>query len=143
MKKILALAVFLFAVAVTSIFGQEDPIKVLECSNDFWEIGAVFQRRVHNASSNYKYFFHDESPFDFENGAEGEIFDKKAKRIIGKNKYFIFETTNGDTDIYLLFLVNKEDSKAIAFFFINEWFEEVTPCSRAEIDKALSLYLGL
>jgi hypothetical protein len=144
MKKILAMVVFLFAIVVTSSFGQEDDIKIHECSNDFREIGAAFQRRVHNASSEYKYFIHDESPFDIENGAESEVFDKKAKRRIGKNKYFIFETFDSDVGVYLLMFVNREDSKAIAFFFMNnDWLEEVIPCSQAEINKALRLYLGL
>jgi hypothetical protein len=144
MKKILALVVFFFAIGVTSSFGQEDAIEVLECSNDFKEIGAVFQRRVHNASSDYKYFFHDESTFDIENGAEGEVFDRKAKRKIGNKKYFIFETFDSDVGIYLLSFVNREDSKAILFFFINnDELEEAIPCSQAEINKALRLYLGL
>jgi hypothetical protein len=138
LKKFLTLALFLFIVVVTNAFGQTT---VLEISDDFTEIMAVFQRRIHNNFSEYNYFYHEERTFDIVNRVEGTLFDKKAKKIIGINKYFIFELSSPRT--YLLCLVNKEDLKAIEFIFLynsNDWLAEVTPCSQAEIDKALDLY---
>jgi hypothetical protein len=144
MKKILALAFFLFVLAVTNAFAQTESVKVLEISDDFTEIMAAFQRRVHNNFPEYNYFYHDERPFDIEHKVERTLFNNKAKKIIGISKYFIFEMSA--PGIYLLYLVNKEDLKAIAFVFLydsNDWLVEVTPCSQAEIDKALSLYQEL
>jgi len=137
MKKILFLIMFL---SVGYVFSQD--IKVFETSNDFTEVMGAFQRRLHNVSPEYKYFLHDESPFDFEDGEEGELFDKKTKRTIGNKKYFIFEIYNGEVseEVYLLFLVNREDSKTIAFFLINERLVEAAECSDAEIDKTLATY---
>jgi hypothetical protein len=144
LRKILLIAVFLFTVAVFNIFGEKDSTRVLEISDDFTEIMETFQKRVHGAFPKYNFFYHDERPFDIVNRVEGTLFDNKAKKIIGLNKYFIFELSA--PDIYLLFLVNKEDLKAITFVFLddsNDWLAEVTPCSQAEIDKALGLYLEL
>ena len=122
-------------------FAQTDATKVYEASNDFTIIKAAFQKRVHDASLDFKYFFHNDSPFDVEKGAEGELFDKKAKRTIANKRYFIFEVSGGG--VYFLILVNKEDTKAIAFFFINDMLVEATECSDVEIDKALASYLDL
>jgi hypothetical protein len=141
MKKILVVAFFLFIVAAVGTFAQTDATKVIEASNDFAEIKVAFQRRVHNASSEFKYFLHDESPFDVEKGAEGELFDKKGKRTIENKRYFIFDISS--ESVYFLFLVNKEDAIAISFFFINDWLAEATQCSDDEIDKALASYLDL
>jgi len=141
MKKILVHITFLFVLVVTNAFAQTDSTRVLEISDDFTEIMVAFQKRVHGNFPEYNYFYHDERPFDIENRVEGELFDKKAKKIIGINKYFIFELSA--PSIYLLYLVNKEDLKAIAFVFLydsNDWLAETTPCSQAEIDKALGLY---
>jgi hypothetical protein len=66
------------------------------------------------------------------------MFNKKAHKTISKNKYFIF-----DFGRYFLYLVNKEDSTTIAFFFTNSLLLSSTPCTQDEIDKALGLYLGL
>jgi len=144
LKKILLLAFFLFVLAVTNTFSQTDSAKVLEISDDFTEIMVAFQRRVHSNFPDYNYFYHDERLFDIEHRVEGTLFNNKAKKIIGISKYFIFELSA--PSIYLLYLVNKEDLKAIAFVFLydsNDWLAEVTPCSQAEIDKALSLYQEL
>jgi len=86
MKKILFIILFFSA---GYLFSQD--VKVLETSNDFTEIMRGFQKRVRDASREFKYFIHNESPFDFEDGEEGDLFDKKAKRTIGNKKYFIFE----------------------------------------------------
>jgi len=134
MKKILFIIMFFSA---AYIFSQD--VKVYETSNDFTEIIGAFQRRVHDASRKFKYFVHNESPFDFEDGEEGELFNKKAKRTIGNKKYFIFEIYD-DEMVSFLFLVNREDSKSIVFFFINERHGEAIECSVAEMDKALALY---
>jgi len=141
MRKILVFAVFLFVITVTGAFTQTDSVSVFESSNNFAEIKSAFQRRLHNASLGYKYFFHLQNPFNFEDGPEGEIFDKEAKTKIGKRKYFIFEAYEGG--IYFLLLVNKKDSRMIGFFFINENIEEATQCSDVEINKALALYPDL
>ena len=136
MKKILFI---LMIFSAGYIFSQD--VKVYETSNDFTEIMRAFQKRVHDASREFKYFIHDESPFDFEDGEEGELFDKKAKRTIGNKKYFIFEIFD-DEMVSFIFLVNREDSKSIVFFFINERHGEAIECSAFEIDKALVLYSG-
>jgi hypothetical protein len=133
MKKYLFILMFLSA---GYVFSQD--IKVFETSNDFAEIKGAFQRRLHNISRDFNYFIFNESPFDFDDGEEGELFDKKAKRTIGNKNYFIFEIY--DENIYCLFLVNREDSKTIAFFFINERLGEAIECSEDEIDKALASY---
>jgi hypothetical protein len=133
MKKILFVIMFLSA---GYLFSQD--INVFEASNDFTEIMRAFQKRLHDASREYEYFLHDESPFDFEDGEEGELFDKKTKRTIGNKKYFIFEIP--DEDIYLLFFVNREEAETIAFFFIDERLAEAIECSEEEIDKALAEY---
>ncbi|MDR2575373.1 MAG: hypothetical protein LBC52_02910 [Treponema sp.] len=133
MKKYLFILMFF---ATGFLFSQD--IKVYETSNDFTEIMGAFQRRLHNVSREFKYFIPNESPFDFEDGEEGELFDKKAKKTIGNKKYFIFEIY--DENIFCLFLVNREDSKTIAFFLINQRLGEAIECSDAEIDKALSTY---
>ena len=141
MKKILVVVAFLFVVVGTDAFAQTDPIRVFESSNNFTEIKSAFQRRLYSASREFKYFFHTQDSFDFEDGPEGELFDKEAKTQIGKRKYFIFGTSEGG--IYFLFLVNKKDSKTIGFFFINDAIEEATQCSDVEINKALALYPDL
>jgi len=141
MKKVVIIAIFLFVMAVADVFTQTDDIRVLEAFNNFAEIKETFQRRVHDASLEYKYFYHDESPFDVENGAESELFNKKAKKIISKNKYFIFELSSGS--VYFLFLANKDDAKAIAFFFMDDLLVDATQCSDVEINEALASYLGL
>jgi uncharacterized protein YxeA len=136
MKKLLTLATFLFVIAATSAFAQtDDDTRVIEASNDFVEIKTAFQKRVHDASLNFKNFFHEKSPFDID-GKQSELFNKKAHKTISKNKYFIF-----DLGKYFLFFVNKEDGIAIVFFFTNSSILSPTPCSQAEIDKALGLYL--
>jgi len=134
MKKILFIILFFSA---GYLFSQD--VKVFETSNDFTEIMGAFQRRVHDASRKFKYFVRNESPFDFEDGKEGELFNKKAKRTIGNKKYFIFEIYD-DENVSFLFFVNREDSKSIVFFFINERHGEATECSASEIDKAFALY---
>jgi len=141
LKKLLTLAIFLFVVTATSVFTQTDSVRVFENSNNFAEIKSAFQRRLHSASLEYKYFFHIQEAFDFKDGLEGTIFDKEAKMKIGKRKYFIFEAS--EDDVYFLFLVNKKDSKTIGFFFINDEIEEATQCSDVEINKALALYPDL
>jgi hypothetical protein len=139
MKKLLTLAFFLFIVSVATAFAQtDDDTRVFEASNDFVEIKTAFQKRVHDASLNYKYFFHEKSPFDVD-GKQSELFNIKAQKKISNNKYFIFDYKG----IYMLFLVNKEDGTAIVFFFTNDAYLSPTRCSQAEIDKALGLYLGL
>ena len=144
MKKFLPLALFLFIVA--SAFGRDKTeIKVFEASNDFAEIREIFQKRLHDASSDFNYFYHLVgviSPFDID-GTEGGLFDKKAKIAIRKNKYFIFEIAYGGDLGPGIILVNKEDLTAAVFNFNNDWFEGGILCSQAEIDKALSLYLEL
>jgi uncharacterized protein YxeA len=127
MKKILVAVVFLFLVAVTDAFAQTDSVRVFESSNNFVEIKNAFQRRLQSASLEFKYFFHIQNSFNYEDGR--------------KRKYFIFEAYEGD--IYFLFLVNKKDSKTIGFIFINEEIEEATQCSDIEINKALALYPDL
>jgi hypothetical protein len=139
MNRLLTLATFLFVVTVASAFAQtDDDTRILEVSNDFEEIKTAFQRRVHDASLEFKYFHHEKSPFDV-NGKQSELFNIKAQKKISNNKYFIFDYKG----IYMLFLVNKEDGTAIVFFFTNSSILSPTPCSQAEIDKALGLYLGL
>ena len=141
MKKILVISIFIFLIVAVGAFAQTDATRVYEASNDFTVIKAAFQKRVHDASLDFKYFFHNESPFDVEKGAEGELFDKKAKRTIANKRYFIFEVSS--EGVYFLILVNKEEAKAVAFFFINELLVEATECSAMEINKALALYLDL
>jgi hypothetical protein len=125
---------------VASTFADTNTVTVLECSNNFTEIKGAFQRRLYDASSKFKYFYHDDTPFDIEDGEEGELFDKKGKKKIGKNKYFLFETS--DDDMFFLFFVNNEDLEAIAFFFFNDWFDEAITCSRNDINMALGSYSG-
>jgi hypothetical protein len=141
MRKVLSLAFFLFVVA--SAFGRDKiEIKVFETSNDFAEIREAFQRRLYDASSKFKYFYHlVVSPFPFD--IDGELFDRKAKIAIRKNKYFIAEIAYGGDLGPGIILVNKENLKAVVFNFNNEGFEGAIPCSQAEIDKALGLYLEL
>ena len=45
--------------------------------------------------------------------------------------------------MYLLILVNKEDAEVVSFVFINDWVmhRDITPSSKAEIKRALDLYL--
>jgi len=126
-------------------FAQTDAIRVFETSDAFTEIKAAFQKRLYAASSEYKYFLHNDGPFDIENENEYEsqFFDAKAREAIGNKKYFIFETTDimtGSIAMYLLILVNKDDAEAVTFLFINDWVKSVTPCSKAEIKRALDLY---
>ena len=66
MKKLLAAAIFLFVIA--SAFGRDKiEIKVFETSNDFAEIREVFQKKLYDASSEFKYFYHlVVSPFPFD-----------------------------------------------------------------------------
>jgi len=89
MKKFLPLALFLFIIA--SAFGWDKiEIKVFETSNDFAEIREAFQKRLYDASLEFKYFYHlVVSPLPFD--VDGELFDRKAKIAIRKNKYFIVE----------------------------------------------------
>jgi len=150
MKKILAVAISLFVLAVTGAFAQTDSVRVLEISNDFTEIMAAFQRRLYAASAEFKYFLHNDGPFNIENEYESQLFDTKAMEAIGKNKYFIFETTDTMTGstatgiyMYLLILVNKDDAEAVSFAFINDQVrhKNITPSSKAEIKRALDLYL--
>jgi hypothetical protein len=131
---------FLFVVTAASTFAQTDDtdVRVFEASNDFVEIKTAFQKRLHDASLDFKYFHHEKSPFDVD-GKQSELFNKKAQKKMSNNKYFIFDYYG----IYLLFLVNKEDRTAIVFFFTNSSILSPTPCSQAEIDKALDLYLEL
>jgi hypothetical protein len=138
LKKLLTLATFLFIVTTANVFAQtDDDTRVIEASNDFVEIKTAFQKRVHDVSLDFKYFHHVKSPFDVD-GKQREMFNKKAHKTISKNKYFIF-----DFGRYFIYLVNKEDSTTIAFFFTNDLLLSSTPCSQAEIDKALDLYLEL
>jgi hypothetical protein len=141
MKRIIVFVFIGLAISVTSAFAQTDSVRVFENSNNFAEIKSAFQRRLHSASLEYKYFFHIQESFDFEDGPEGEIFDKEAKTKIGKRKYFIFEAS--EDGVYFLFLVNKKDSRTIGFFFINDEVEEAIQCSDVEIKKALALYPDL
>jgi outer membrane lipoprotein-sorting protein len=152
LKKILLLAFFLFILTLTNTFAQTDPTRVLEISDDFTEIMAAFQKRLYAASAEFKYFLHNDGPFDIENGYESQLFDAKAMEAIGNNKYFIFETTDTMTGstaagiyMYLLILVNKDDAEAISFVFINDWVrhKNITPSSKAEIKRALALYPDL
>jgi len=149
MKKILAVAVF-FLVAVANTFVQTADTRVFETSNDFAEIKGAFQRRLYDASSEYKYFFHQLEGFvvnleiEDQLEVEDQLFDKKARKAISRNKYFIFEASVKGG--YYLVLVNKENSKAISFLFSSNfasWFQAVTPCSKDEIDKALAWYPDL
>jgi len=136
LRKFLTLAFFLFIVVAVGTFAQtDDDARVIEASNNFAEIKGAFQRRVHDASLEFMYFHHEKSPFDVD-GKQSELFNKKAHKTISKNKYFIF-----DLGRYFLFFVNKEDGTAIVFFFTNSSILSPTPCSQAEIDKALGLYL--
>jgi hypothetical protein len=146
MRKILPFAIFLFVIA--SAFGRDKiEIKVFETSNDFAEIKEAFQKRLYHASSEYKFFYHlvVSPPFDI----DGELFDRKAKIAIRKNKYFIAEIAYGGDLGPGIILVNKENLKAVVFHFNYEEFEGVIlsllsfPCSKTEIDKALALYPDL
>jgi len=143
MKKIL-LAVVLFLVAAAGVFAQTDAIRVFETSNDFAEIKGAFQRRLYDASSEYNYFFHQQEGFvvnleiEDQLEVEDQLFDKKARKAISRNKYFIFETAR--KGLYSLVLVNKDDAEAVAFIFINDQVKGATPCSKAEIKSALGLY---
>jgi hypothetical protein len=145
MKKILAVTVSLFVLAVTGVFAQIDSTRVLETSNDFAEIREAFQKRLYDVSSDFKYFYHHVgvvSPFDVDE-TEGGLFDRKAKIAIRKNKYFVFEITYGGGLGPGIILVNKEDLAAVVFNFNNDWFDGGIVCSQAEIDKALALYQEL
>jgi len=147
MKKILPLTVFLFFVVVANTLAQTADIRVFETSNDFAEIKGAFQRRLYDASSEYKYFFYQLEGFVVNLGiedqleVEDQLFDKKARKAISRNKYFIFEANEGG--IFFIFLVNKENSKAIVFLFFASWFQAAKPCSRDEIDEALAWYPDL
>jgi hypothetical protein len=143
MRKLLALATFLFVVTVSSAFAQTpDTIRDFEASNDFTEIKATFQRKLYEASSKYKYFHHQSEGFVVNLEFEDEL-SKKTKKVISKNQYFIFETT--DRGIYYLTLVNRENAEAIVFYFFNNsyWLGEQNLSSRDNIDKALALYQDL
>jgi len=135
MKKIVVAVFFLFVIAVTDSFAQTDSVTIFESSDNFAEIKSAFQRRLNSASREFKYFFHTKDTFYFEDDPESELFDKT------KMQYFIFEANDGE--LYYLILVNKKDSKAIGFFFINDVFRNATQCSDVEINKALALYPDL
>jgi len=150
MKKILALAFFLFVLAGANTFAQTADTRVFETSNDFAEIKGAFQRRLYDASSEYKYFFHQLEGFvvnleiEDQLEVEDQLFDKKARKAISRNKYFIFEEAR--KGLYFLVLVNKENSEAISFLFssnVPSLFQAAEPCSRDEIDKALAWYPDL
>ena len=84
--------------------------------------------------------------FFFEKDASGigrHPLDTNATEIIDsiETKYFIFKDEG--IGVYFLFLVNKEDRKAIKFYFFDGGLESSKPSSRAEIDKALSLFPDL
>jgi hypothetical protein len=145
--KLLIITTFLFVVALGNTFGQT---RVFEVSDDFTEIMAAFQKRLYTASEEFKYFLHNDGPFDIENEYEIQLLDVKAMEAIGNNKYFIFETTDTMTGstaagiyMYKLILVNKDDAESISFVFINDWVrhKDITPSSKAEIKRALALYL--
>jgi hypothetical protein len=147
MKKILAVTVSFFVLAVAGVFAQTDSTRVLEISDDFTEIKTLFQKRLFNASAEFKYFLHYDGPFDIENGYLIQLLNVKEREAIDKKKYFIFEATDtmtGSTPtgihMYLLFLVNKEGQEAVSFAFINDWVKSATFCSKAEIKSALNLY---
>jgi hypothetical protein len=143
MKKIIELVFISLAIATASAFPQTDDDRGFETSNDFAEIKVAFQRRLYNASSKYKYFHHQLEGFVVNLEFEDELA-KKTRKVISKNKYFIFETT--DRGIYYLTLVNRENAEAIVFYFFNNsypWFGEENLSSRVEIDKALADYPDL
>jgi hypothetical protein len=149
MKKIIASAFIFFIAVVTSAFAQKDSTHLLEISDDFTEITAIFQKRIYAASSEFKCFIHNDGPFDIEKEYEITLLDEKAMEDIGKNKYFIFETTDTMTGptpagihMYVLIFVNKENAEAVRFAFINELVKHdfIIPSSRAEIKRALDLY---
>ena len=87
MRKILLIALFLFILALGNAFGQT---RVLEISDDFTEIMAVFQKRLYAASAEFKYFLHNDGPFDIENEYESQLFDEKTiEAIVKKNTSFL------------------------------------------------------
>jgi hypothetical protein len=117
------------------LFSQS--FRVSESSNNFTEIKDIYQKRLHDVSLEFKYFMHDKDTFD---GVEND-FDESTKKTIGENKYFILRFSAGG--FYFLYLVNRENSKAIVFLFSNEWDDDIKRCSEIEINNALSLYKEL
>jgi len=143
-KKKIIMLVFGLGIAAASAFAQIELARVFETSNDFAEIKEAFQRRLYYASSEYKYFFHQLEGFVINTELEDELFNKKARKAISKNQYFIFEASV--KNLYYFVLVNKENAKAIAFLFSNNfpsWFQAGRLSSRDEIDKALADYPDL
>jgi hypothetical protein len=138
MKKIITIAFFLCFVAATNTFAQTE---ALDCTNDFKEVKAAFQKRVRNASTEFKYFLHAEESFDFEDIAESDLLDKKSKKKIQEYNYFILEDSGGG--VFFIMLIKKEEEEAVIFMFIDEDGLEgigVVKCSNDEINKALALY---
>jgi hypothetical protein len=135
MKKYLFIIIF-FSTGL--LFSQS--FDVYECSNDFIQIKKAFQEWVHELSSKYRYFFSQED----KSGTEESLFEyseiinqEPYRRKIRDYRYFIFKVSF-EQDI--IFLFDRENSKAIIFMFLNEWDEDVKRCSEAEINNALTLY---
>jgi hypothetical protein len=139
MKKILALAFFLFVVAVSTTFGEKERYRIFECSNEFKKIKEAFRERLYDACLEKNFFYYEKDA----SGMGRHPLDTNAQEIIDsiERKYFIFKDEGAG--VYFLFLVNKEDGKAIKFYFFNGGLETSKPSTQAEVDKALDLFLGL
>jgi len=139
LKKILTLAFFLFAVVVTSTFGEKERYSIFECSDKFKKIKEAFRERLYDACLEKEYFYYEKDA----SGMGRHPLEKKVQEMIDsiETKYFIFKDEG--IGIYFLFLVNKKDGKAIKFYFFDNGLETSKPSSQAEIDKTLSLFLEL
>ncbi len=132
-------ALILFTVAVTNTFGEKERYRIFECSDGFSKIKKAFRERLYDACLEKEYFYYEKDA----SGMGRHPLDTNAQEIIDgiETKYFIFKDEG--IGIYFLFLVNKEDKKAIKFYFFDGGLETSKPSSQAEIDKALSLFLDL
>ena len=141
MKKLLALAFFLLAIAATSTFGEKDRYRIFECSDEFRKIKEAFRERLYDVCLDYKFFYYEIDA----SGIGRHPLDTNAMEIIDsiETKYFIFKDEGFGAGLYFLFLVNKEDRVAIKFYFFYSGLETSKPSSQAEVDKALSLFLEL
>jgi hypothetical protein len=139
LKKILTLAFFLFAIAVTGTFGEKERYSIFECSDKFKKIKEAFRERLYDACLEKEYFYYEKDA----SGMGRHPLETNVQKIIDgiETKYFIFKDEG--IGIYFLFLINKEDGKAIKFYFFDGGLETSKPSSQVEIDKALSLYLEL
>ena len=138
-KKIFPLAFFLFIVAATTTFGEKERYRFFERSDYFKKIKEAFRERLYDACLEKNFFYYEIDA----SGMGRHPLETNAKEIIDsiETKYFIYKDEGAG--VYFLFLINKEDSTAIKFYFFDGGLESSKPSTQAEIDKALSLFSDL